>query len=320
MGPIKKIFITSVAASLIYIGGCKIQKDDYFSIDLHVHSIELYEEEGSIERVIESMEKSDLEAFAHLNKGLKDSWFTLVKEAEEYDRRENKKYEVTEISNSILTFENKSENKSEKRYYHIFNGEEVNCYGIDFVRIGGKRTANPEERTIEEILEEACEREILMINTLYVDNDNPEKTIEEEKEQYLISILKRNGNKIDAIDWDSYCIPWIRKALGGEDVNQLAIELSEKINIPIVAVSDLHMKYIWMVRYIGESAYIKIPSEKVDITDGRTIIRSIKTAIGNGDYENNFEYASFINWFFGFGKDAALRKLQNNRRKLYKGN
>ena len=305
-----------MTASLIWAGGCKRQKDSYFSVDLHGHLIEIYGKRGNIEKVIESMEKSDLEVFTHLNKGLEDSWFTLIKKAEEYNRIKDKKYEVKEISDLILTFENKSRER-----YHLLNGEEVTSKdGFDLARISGKRTVNSEEKTIEDILKEVDEKEILILNTLYVDNDNPEKTIEKEKEQYLISILEINMGKIDAIDWDSYCIPWVRKSLGAEDANKLAIELSERINIPIVAVSDLHMKHMWMVNYIGESAYIKIPSEKVDITDGRTIIRSIKIAISNGDYENNFEYAKDLDWFFGFGKDTALKKLQSYRRNLYKGN
>ena len=190
---------------------------------------------------------------------------------------------------------------------YLLNAIEYNTReGIHILTIGySMDEANPQTE-IRKIIENGLENNALvLLDHPFVDNIGTRTAghISDELEQELVGLCKEYSGSV-ALEWNGYCIPWMRqvlkhvlnvagKGMKYHDVNKKAEELSEKLkrdgfNVPVVADTDLHGRSKRMLKHMGTSRVItdiegETPTEVVD---------SLRKNIFSGDYENVKKYVS----------------------------
>lgn len=181
------------------------------------------------------------------------------------------------------------------------------------------------ETPIEEIIERGIGKDALIVlDHPFVENARTRTAghISREQEVFLEELCKKYSGKV-ALEWNGYCVPWIRLglmlplALGGHDtryhdVNKKVKQLSEKLkrhepeyNVPVVSDTDLHARDRWLLKEMGKARFItdvygETPSEMVS---------SIKRNIFAGEYRNNERYASSMHLLYGFCIPILFPKL-----------
>lgn len=164
---------------------------------------------------------------------------------------------------------------------------------------------------IEAIIENALKNDCLVIfDHPFANSRNVRKDITEEKEAEIEKICKKYSNSI-YLEWNAYCIPWVRELIGGGDANKkvekLSTDLSEQgYNTPIVTDSDVHARYKWSLNEIDKAS---IKSEKINVNSGKNIISSLKKNINSGNYKTNKEYVSFMHLMFNFCLPLTINKI-----------
>lgn len=190
---------------------------------------------------------------------------------------------------------------------YLLNAREYNTKErFHIITIGYSLDTANKNTEIRKIIDKGLENNALIVlDHPFVDNVKTKTAghISEEMEDSLEKLCKEYSGKI-TLEWNGYCIPWIRSvlksglnALGFDirysDVNKKAEELSEKLraegyNVPVVADTDLHARNRRQLKEMGKAritAYIEGEC-------GRDIVNSIKEKIFNRDYENVKEYVS----------------------------
>jgi len=146
---------------------------------------------------------------------------------------------------------------------------------------------------------------LVILDHPFIDNGETKTAghISEGMEQDLERLCKEYSGQI-TLEWNAYCIPWMRRALKSglnifglgvqyHDVNKKAEQLSERLgkqgyNIPIVADTDLHARNNRLLLSMGTSRIIT----DVEGDCASDIVSSMKENIFRGDYENIKKYVS----------------------------
>ncbi len=155
-----------------------------------------------------------------------------------------------------------------------------------------------EWQPMDVMIDRALEKDALVIlNHPFVDTKNLRNVMSPERGQQWIERCKKYSGKV-ALDYNGYCIPWVRKLLGGEDVNQSVLDLSRALeldgaNVPVVSGTDLHARSRRSLEALGTAR----TSMDVDTTSGRTIVDSLKQQIFEGVHENRYQTVPFLSHF-----------------------
>jgi hypothetical protein len=155
---------------------------------------------------------------------------------------------------------------------------------------------------------------LVVLDHPFVDNANVRKEISFPKKAYLFDVCSSFSGKI-ALEWNAYCKPWVRKFIGGEDVNdQLEVFhdrlIDNDIFVPIVADSDVHARNKRLLNAMGTGYVLSY----LDDSSGKALVSSLKRKIFSGDYFSNKEFVSFPHFVEAFGVPILFEKYVKNPR------
>lgn len=193
---------------------------------------------------------------------------------------------------------------------YILNAKEYRTKEkLDVSTIGHSYNKSGSQIGIREIIDNGLENNALVVlDHPFVDNDKTKTAghISYELEQEVEKLCGEYSGQI-AVEWNGYCRPDVRKPLkhilnlfGKEtryhDVNKKAEELAEKMNLPLLADTDLHARNKDYLQAMGTARFI------VDV-EGETaseVIDSMKKNIFAGKYKNVKKYVSVPHLFGAF--------------------
>jgi len=256
------------------------------NIELHAHP---FLGNTTLEDVIMSMKKNKLDVVA-LEEYNSSNYSQIVKESK------GMYSSVIDDDKGVLFMNHKC----------IFNAGEYDTKEKLHVLTVGCSIENYSQQEIKKVIDSALEKDALvLLDHIFVDNEKTRTAghISEEKAKLVEKICKEYSGNV-ALEWNAYCIPWMRavlqkglNAVGKKtdyyDVNKRAEELSEKLkeegyNVPIIADTDLHGRSKRLMDTIGTSRII------TDI-EGETpneLLNSIKKNVFSGNYKNIKQYVS----------------------------
>lgn len=269
------------------------------NIELHAHP---YFDKYSLEEVLKAMDETNLDIIGleYLNRPIFDE---LNRYADGLKQKGYKK----ESDNYVIKL-----SKDEKNYF-ILRAKEIRTKdNFDIITIGSD-TVNSEQNT-RKVIDDALEQGVLIIfDHPFVDNSWVNKEINEYKRKELEKICKEYSGKL-ALELNGYCKPWLRKVLGGKDVNKMVIELSKRLynegyNLPLLADSDIHARSKSSLKALGTGRI----RANTYVRSGNTLIDSMKKSIfslGEGKgYENVYDTVSFPHFVFNFGIPYLNQKI-----------
>ncbi len=174
---------------------------------------------------------------------------------------------------------------------------------IHVITVGHSMEAG-KDAEIRSIIDDGLKSEALVVlDHPYVDNEFTRTAghIPYEKEKLLEELCREYSGNI-AVEWNSYCVPWMRWGLkqalnmGGHgveyhDVNRMAEMLSYGMhmagnNVPIIADTDLHGRNRRFLKLMGTSRIV-MDVEGETATD---VVKSIKQGVFSGNYRNVKRY------------------------------
>lgn len=259
-------------------------------VELHAHP---FLENYSIESIINAMQTNriSITALEALDRPIFDS----VNKTAEKELRQ-KGYVVEQDSTAICISKNNSD-------YYILRALEISTKeNYHFLIIGEDNIQTSQQaRTIIDL---ALSKDSLVIfDHPLVDNDYVGCSISKAKERELEELCKEYSCNL-ALEWNSYCIPWVRNLLSfnNNHINQRIIDLSQKLrqqgyNCPVVTDTDLHARKKQHLKMLGRAA-IKI---NINTDSGKSIISSLKQNIFSENYENTCNYVPFTHLVKAFG-------------------
>ncbi|MFH1332395.1 MAG: hypothetical protein ABIH63_03890 [archaeon] len=243
-------------------------------IELHAHP---YFNKYGLEEIVKAMEENEIDIIAleYLN----GEAFMDVKKHARNLRNKGYKAEIDELAVRI--------EKDDQQFYILRAAELSTREKFHLLTIGYDNINR--KQTIREMIEAALNQEALVIfDHPYVNSKFVGKEITWQEEKEMTRICREYTGSI-ALEWNGYCIPWLRKLLGGRDVNSDVVRLSQVLardyNVPIVTSTDVHARSKQALKAIGTS---RIKSE-VDTTSGRAIISSLKQNIFSGKHEKTYK-------------------------------
>jgi len=190
---------------------------------------------------------------------------------------------------------------------YLLNAREYNTKeGFHLLTVGYSfDDANPNTEMRKVIDEGLNHSALVLLDHPFVDNGKTRTAghISAEMEQDLENLCKEYSGQV-VLEWNGYCIPWMRKELKGVlnligqrtsyyDVNKKAEQLSEKLKkqsyvVPIVADTDLHARGKKQLSAMGTSRFIT----NVEGDSAKDIVNSMNRNIFDGNYENVKNYVS----------------------------
>ena len=271
------------------------------NIDLQVHPF-LWE--NSIVDVVEAMENNGLDVVGleALNETI---YPQVVEEA-------GKHYSIQHDEAGILPPDGKvlltAKEYSTREKLHILT-------------IGYSLDGTDRETEIRRIIDAGLENNALVIlDHAFADNESRTAgTIPEELERSITELCKEYSGEL-ALEWNGYCIPWIRHVLKGvlnplgtdvryHDVNEKVEEFSQQLeaegyNLPVLADTDLHGRNRRLLRAMGTARFIadlegESPSE---------IVRSMRDAVFDRRYENVKGYVNLPHFIEAYGLPILFPK------------
>ena len=274
------------------------------NIELHVHP---FLENNSIVDVVEAMSQRELDVLAL--ESLDASLYPKVVE------EMKKHYSSLRIDDAGVTLSNG---------LHLLNAREYNTKeGLHVLTVGYSMDDATPSTEIRKIIDNGLENcAFVLLDHPFVDNGKTKTAghISHELEEELVSICKEYSGLV-ALEWNGYCIPWMRKVLkqglnlaGVEvkysDVNKRAEALSQLLstqgyNVPIVADTDLHARRKRYLQHMGSGRIIA----SVRGDTARDIVISMKQKIFRGDYVNQMKYVSSAHLIEAFCIPIMARKL-----------
>lgn len=264
-------------------------KESNFVADLNVHPMHAFEgyvsNNKNIEKIIDVMSEKDVDAIGVIGYPGRNMWQKIEAEIIKYGKSEDRAYKEEKIGNTFRFSNN------EKNFYLIKGDEITSKQGISFIVLGhnGEITAN----NLEDIARESRDKNgIVIINTPFVDDNSflSAKRINKEAEKQLYNLCENKNTRPDAIEWNAYCIRYLRKILNGRDVNEEAETLADKYNIPLVATTGLQARKLRHLNHMATS-FIAIPEK--DIGKGNeNITEAIKNNITNYNFGIHQQYTS----------------------------
>jgi len=203
--------------------------------------------------------------------------------------------------------------KGNKDYY-LLNAIEL-CTKDNFhLLIFGSDKAVPHKGTEETIDSALGDDALVVFDHPFVDNNDLSKELGFFKESFLKSLcIKYSGGL--ALEWNAYCKPWVRKFLGGRDVNKDVEDFSAKLkeggyNLPVVPDSDVHARNKRLLGAMG-SAFI---CSHLDCSSGKSLISSLRKNIFSGDYMSVKDYVSISHFVEAFGVPIIFKDNFKNPR------
>lgn len=116
------------------------------------------------------------------------------------------------------------------------------------------------------------------------------RDIDRAKTGFLYSLCQEYRGRI-ALEWNGYCIPFLRRCLRSGDVNRKVNELGRKLKLPVVPTSDLHATNKRTLGAIG-TAYIDV----LPMLKRGSILPGLRDAILQFQFNPHEEYVSV--WHF----------------------
>ncbi len=269
-------------------------------IELHAH---LYFDRYGLEDVLKVMKENGLDVLASLY--LNEKAFPDIQQ--ESSKLSNKGWKVD--SDSLAVRLEKDENS-----FYILKGAELETKDSFHVITIGSDNIKPYQ-LMREMVAYGLEQESLVIfDHPFVDNNNASKEISQFSEEEAIRICKEYSGQI-ALEWNGYCIPLVRKMLGGRDVNRDIVELSDRLykegyNNPIVTDTDLHARKRGALNVLGTSRIIS----EINLDSGRAIVDSLRDNIFSGDYENTYKTVPLSHFIPHWGLPYLFRKIVHRPR------
>ena len=273
------------------------------NIELHVHPFlgrnELFD-------VVQAMEKTKLDVVAM--ESLDVSLFPFVVE------------EAKKFSSHIL-IDDAGLRLSNGMY--ILNAREYNTKeGFHLLTVGYSFDQATPDTEMRKVIDTSLKHNALvLLDHPFVDNGETRTAghISLEKEEELENICKEYSGQI-ALEWNGYCIPWIRSVLkpilnllGHKtkyfDVNKKVEELSEKLNVdgyhlPVLTDTDLHARTKKQLLTMGTSRIIT----DLEGEYASDIVDSMKKNVFSGDYQNVKKYVSSLHLLGAFCVPILLPK------------
>ena len=264
-----------------------------YHIDLHIHP---FLENKSIIDVTDAMDKTGLDVIA-LESYNEDIYPRVLEEASKF-------YNVVDDGAGMRLPDGK----------YILNGREYNTKeSIHVITIGCSFDV-PQKTEMRKIIDKGLKNHALvLIDHPFVDNVHTRTAghISEEMEKTLEYLCREYSGGI-ALEWNAYCIPWIRRGLKAmlnmaghrtkyHDINAKAEEISLKLsregyNVPVIADTDLHARSKTLLSAMGTSKLIA----DIEGECAKDIVSSMKEKIFSGNYENVKEYVSTAHLFNAF--------------------
>lgn len=268
-------------------------------IEFHTHP---YFNNYGLEDIIKAMKKNkiDIIGLEYLNRPIFDE---LNRYADELKQKGYKK----ENDNHVIKI------SDDERDYFILRAKEIRTKdNFDIITIGSDNI--PHEQNIRNVIDDGLEQSILLIfDHPFVDNSWVNREINQEKRKELEKICKEYTGNL-ALEWNGYCKPWLRKLLGGKDVNNMVVELSKKLynegyNLPVLADSDIHARSKSSLKTLGTGRIIA----NTYVKTGNTLIDSMKKSIfsyGEGKgYKNIKKTVPLTHFVFNFGIPYLNQKI-----------
>ncbi|MEM4245184.1 MAG: hypothetical protein QW404_03195 [Candidatus Nanoarchaeia archaeon] len=255
-------------------------------IELHVHP---YFRKYGLEDVVRAMEENEINVVAleFLNGSAFESIQLLTTEMTK------KGYEM-QVDSRAARIE-----KEGKKYYILRAAELTTKENFQILTIGGD-SVKPNQ-SIYKMIEQAIKRDLIVIlDHILVDNNFLAREISKEEERKVRKVCRKYSGNV-ALEWNGYCISWVRELLGGSDVNSKIINLSESMkrhgyNVPVLADTDLHARSKRALKMIGTSRIIT----EINLDSGHEIIKSLKNNIFTEKYENVYDTVPFFSHFLPY--------------------
>lgn len=138
---------------------------------------------------------------------------------------------------------------------------------------------------------------LLIFDHPFADPQRKFRDIDFEKAKELVMICNMYKGRI-ALEWNSYCLPWVRKLLSGySDVNSKIERLGEELKIPVVSTTDLHARNRRLLMAMGTS-FVEIPFANIDLSKP---LLSLKRNILSSNFKVRKRYVSFLHFVEAFG-------------------
>ncbi len=273
-------------------------------IELHTHP---YFKAYGLEEIVQVMEKNKINVIAL--EYLDGAAFSDVKTEGDKLSKSNKGYAVDSDSLAVRI-------EKDKKQFYILKAAELNTrdkntgYGFHIITIGADTNNIKPYQPIRTMIDSALEQDALVIlDHPLANKDNFRKKVSKGVEGEIIKVCKEYNGQI-ALEWNGYCISWLRKILFGWDVNEDTIKLSQDLvyrgyNNPVVTDTDNHARKPGALDAIGTG---RIKSY-INLTSGRKIIDSLNKNIFSGRYENTYETVSLPHFVKYFGVPHIFRKF-----------
>lgn len=265
-----------------------------FDVDLQTHFFR--KRNYDLLDILKTMERKCLAGLGLLYYEWEETSLTMVGEIGG-EIKENYKIERAEDNVTIFT------NKKNGKKLSIILGEEVGVqnqrWHILAIGVTGIKSSTP-EGIIEEILEKGG---LPILDHPFADPQRKFGDIGKEKEEELVNLCQRYAGKI-ALEWNGYCLPWVRMLLPGySDVNKKVEKLSKELNIPLIPTTDLHARNKRLLKAVG-TCFIEIPSGSMDF---RNLLSSLKENIFSFNFTPHKHYVSFWHFVEAFGVPLLMR-------------
>lgn len=265
-----------------------------FTVDLQVHLM-LYRGD-SFKVLLNLMVRNGIDAVAVLEydwNSLTDLK-NLIKRNKKFLIEKKKRKEVDYFGNGFR-FEMNGEEK------FIILGKEIIIEGHHFLAPG---IVTPlKEDNLEETVEEVWQKGgIPILDHPFAD---PESSFGKMKDKKLKRVLDLVQKKKIALEYNGYCIKWVRGLLFRDDPNSRVLELGKKHNLPVIPTTDLHAQSKDLMEAVG-TGLIKIPRKRIDSKD---LVHSIRKAIFDFDFEPRYRTVPFNHFFWAFGLPYLREKL-----------
>ncbi len=189
--------------------------------------------------------------------------------------------------------------KGEEKF--IILGKEIMMEGHHFLAPGiiEEIKADRLEEAVEEIWQKGG---IPILDHPFAD---PEKSFGKMRKKKKERILELVEKKKLALEYNGYCIKWVREILFRDDPNRKVLELGKKHNLPVIPTTDLHAESKELMKAIGTGS-IEIAKDKIDPKD---LVYSIRKAIFGFDFIPHYRTVPFNHFFWAFGLPYLKQKL-----------
>ena len=188
---------------------------------------------------------------------------------------------------------------------YLLNAREYNtAEGLHVLTVGYSYDGAGPNTEIREIIDKGLENKALVVLDHILADNIFTKTaghISDELKGKVTDLCKEYSGQI-ALEWNGYCIPWIRRGLQAllnhldykvhyHDINKKVEELSAELraegyNLPVLADTDLHARDKKALEVMGTARFII----DVEGDSAAEIVDSMKKNIFSGNYKNVKRY------------------------------